>query len=218
VTDSYAQLLHRLTQSRTGDADAHAQASSRLAKETERVQALHDAAELERSRIIEAAGRLAAGVPDLLPSGQTQRPPEDLDRELAAAQQALAQAASARQQALRAGQLPTLLPRGHHFVRNLIVYGVAMLACLLTQFVLAFVVPPDASLWLAFIVPVLFLLAGYIATGIAGTPRIPMCDERGNPVEFRVYKSPRLGVALTVATIAVHLFVTADWPAAVLGN
>lgn len=208
TTPDYQQLLHRLGRLRTDGTDTRRRAEQTLAAETERVERLRVAVDAEREAVLDAAGRLQAAAPDLrAPVDAAAEPPSDLETELAAAHRALDRVGGERRAALRAGQLPALLPRAHHLVRNLVVHGAAMVACVVAQLVLtglltAEVLPDGSRLWIGFITPVLFLIIGWFATGVAGTPRLPMTDKHGTPMEFTVYRSPRLGAVLAVVTIA----------------
>lgn len=206
--DIYPQLLHELARLRSGDAEAHTRARQALDTNSDKVSALRAEAEATRDLLIECTGLLNAAVPDLRAPVDHTSQPGSIEEELAAARRSLTRAESLRQATIRAGQLPPLLPRGHHLIRNLIVYSAAMAACLLAQLILtglaaAKIIPGTLGLWIAFIPPVIFLIAGWVATGFAGTPRIPMVDNKGNQLDFTVYKSPRLGAFLAVATIVV---------------
>lgn len=208
----YAQTLYELRQVREGDLTANATARSQVDQSTAKVAQLRESLEHSRSRIIDAANRLKTTVPDLRPDGgdpATTRPPGDLSFELAGGGSKAQAAEKHVLRSIREAQQAPLLPGAPAIVRNFIVYGAAMIACYLTQSILALVVPSEMAMWLAFVPPVLFLLAGYIGTGIAGTPRLPMFDDRGNEVDFVVKKSPRLGAALAVVTIVTYFFTTA---------
>lgn len=208
----YAQALHELRQVREGDLAANASARSQVDQAAAKVARLRDSLEHSRSQIVTAANRLKTTVPDLRPDAgdpATTRPPADLSFELASGGSKAEAAEKHVLRSIREGQQAPLLPGAPAFVRNLVVYGAAMITCYVAQSILALVAPSDLALWLAFVPPVLFLLAGYIGTGIAGSPRLPMFDERGNEVEFLVKKSPRLGAVLAVATIVVFFFTTA---------
>ncbi|MGH8794839.1 MAG: hypothetical protein ACRDXX_19630 [Stackebrandtia sp.] len=215
--NGYAQLLHELDRLRSGDVQANADARRRVEADSEKVAALRSEVDSARGKLVETAGRLEAPAPDLLPEqpaldDQGTPPPEgDLDAEVAAAYGALGTSDTRRDRALRAAQLPPLLPRSHAFVRNFLVYGTAMAACLVAQTLMTLSPVDVPGLWLAFMPPVVFLIAGYVATGVAGSPRLPMLDDRGRVIEFAVKKSPRLGAALAVITILVFLFVVSPW-------
>lgn len=214
--NGYAQLLHDLGQLRSGDVKANAQARSRVTAEAERVAELKSKLDSVQGRLVEAARSLDAPAPDLRPSAgadpdKQPAPSGDVDAEVDAAHAALGTTEGRVTRALRAAQLPSLLPHGHPFVRNLIVYSAAMIACLLFQLLLGLSPAPVPAMWLAFAPPVAFLAVGYVFTAVAGSPRSPMYDEQGREVAFTVKKSPRLGAFLAVATIVLFLFVVAPW-------
>lgn len=211
AANRYQQLLHELGQLRTAGTDRNVKARRALEEKTQQVSAMRRDIDREREALIDTAQQLRAAAPDLRASPNSAAS-STIDDDLRSARNALTRATNARSATLRAGQSPPLLPGGHHFVRNLIVYGIAMAICFAVQLLLAWltttkVLPSDLELWTAFIPPVLFLIAGWIATGFAGTPRIPVTDAQGKAIDFTVYKSPRLGAVLAVLTITGFLIV-----------
>ena len=205
-TSDYDQLLYRLERLRATDAQSSSSARERLAATAAAVRAVADHADPCETDITDTAALLRAGVPDLrAPVDQAETAPTDLDAELAAARTALRRAETHRLAAVRAGQLPPLLPRAQALLRNLIVYGLSMVAAVVVQLIMARMVATgqlsdNLSTWVVVMPPLLFLVVGYVCTGIVGTPRIPMTDRRGEPIPFNVYRSPRLGATLAVLT------------------
>ncbi|HEY1176784.1 MAG TPA: hypothetical protein VGF17_11545 [Phytomonospora sp.] len=207
--NDYAQLLHKLSRVRSVDAEEVADATERLRRDKAKVTALRTALETEADELAGAAGLLSAPVLDLRApvdplAGQT-----TLDAELRAGHAALATAESARKAAVQAGKLPTLLPKAHHLVRNALVYGGVLAVVFVLQVAVGLSLDGgELSLWLAFLPPVAGVLAGYIVIGAVARPRVPTVDKHGKVIEFRVYKSPRLGVALAVVDIAAFVLLT----------
>jgi len=205
-TSDYDQLLYQLERLRAGDAQTSSSAREQFAATAAAVRAVEDRAQPCETEITDTAALLRAGVPDLrAPVDQAETPPTDIDAELAAASAALRSAENHRLAAIRAGQLPPLLPRAHALLRNLIVYGLSMVVAVVVQVIMhrmvaAGQVSDNLSTWVVVMPPVLFLVVGYVCTGIVGTPRIPMTDRRGEPIPFNVYRSPRLGATLAVLT------------------
>ncbi|MGH8876118.1 MAG: hypothetical protein ACRD0P_02045 [Stackebrandtia sp.] len=207
----YAQGLYELRQLREGDLAANANARSQVEDASTRVEQLREAVEQTKAKLLNTANRLQTTVPDLRPEPAdpvTTQAPFDLGAELAGGASKSQVADKHVVRSIREAQLAPLLPGAPAFVRNLVVYGAAMIACYVLQMLLRFVTPVDLVMWLSFVPPVLALLAGYVATGLAGTPRLPTHDDRGKEIEFTVKKSPRLGAALAVLTIAVFWFTT----------
>ncbi|ADD41825.1 hypothetical protein [Stackebrandtia nassauensis] len=208
----YAQSLHELRQLRDGDLAANTTARSQVEQATAKVARLRETLEHTQAQILAAANRFKTTVPDLRPESTdpaATRPATDLSAELAAGAAKAQLADKHVQRSIREGQLAPLLPGAPAFVRNLVVYGAAMIACYLIQSFLALFATDELALWLVFMPPVIALVAGYVGTGLAGTPRLPIYDDRGNTVEFVVKKSPRLGAALAVITIVAFFFTTA---------
>lgn len=207
----YDQLLYQLERLRAGDVES----GDTARRELERARAAFDevAAQAEplQAELTETASMLRAGVPDLrAPVDPSRPPPTDLAEELNAAEAALKQAEAGRTAAIRAAQLPPLLPRVPALARNLLVYGVAMVVAVFAQVVLTRLTvtgqaPDSMTTWFIVMPPVVLLIIGYVGTSVAGTPRIAMTDRRGEPIPFTVYKSPRLGATLAVLTVVGFL-------------
>lgn len=210
MTDyGYAQHLHELRQLREGDLNANTTARSRVEAATAKVTQLREALDHAQTQIVNAANRLNTTVPDLRPDPADAHPASDLATELAGGASKAQAAEKHVLRSIREAQQAPLLPGAPAWARNLVVYGAAMVACFIAQAILSFVMPRETAMWQAFMPPVAFLIAGYIATGIAGSPRLPMYDDKGNEVAFIVKKSPRLGAALAVVTIVVFFFTVA---------
>lgn len=207
--NDYAQLLHQLSRVRSVDAEEVADAAERLRRDKAKVGALRTALETEADELAGAAGLLSAPVLDLRAPVDPLAGQSALDAELRAGHASLAAAESARKAAVQAGKLPSLLPKAHHLVRNTLVYGGILVVVFLLQVVVSLGLDgDDLSLWLAFLPPVAGILAGYITIGAVARPRVPTVDKHGKVIEFRVYKSPRLGVALAVADIVLFVLLT----------
>ncbi len=202
----YHSLLHQLDQLRSDEEHVRATSQKTVDSNAARVQQLRQRAESQRMELIDLSQQLNAAAPDLRADPDVATA-DTIDDALAQSKKSLEAVARAKQSTLRAAALPPLLPRGHHLLRNFIVYGVTMTVCfasqmLLLQLVRSSVLPANLQLWIVLILPVLFLIVGWIGTGFAGTPKLGVTDESGRPVEFTVRKSPRLGVALALVTIA----------------
>lgn len=207
----YDQLLYELERLRAGDLENSDTAQRSLERARAAVAEVADQAAPLRTELSQTASLLRAAVPDLrAPVDPGQAAPVELADELAAAKAALKQAEAHRTAAIRAAQLPPLLPRAHPLLRNLLVYGAAMVPAFISQSVLTRLsedgsLPDGMTTWFIVMPPVVCLIIGYVATTAAGTPRIPMTDRHGQPIPFTVYKSPRLGATLAVSTILVFL-------------
>lgn len=204
--NGYHDVLHQLDQLRHNEDHDRATSKQAVDSNTTRVRQLRQRAEKHRMELIELSQKLNAAVPDLRPDPDVTAS-DTIDDALKRSRKSLDDVNRGTQSTLRAAALPPLLPRSHHMVRNFLVYGVAMVACfgvqvLLLQLTRAGVLPTSMELWIAFILPVLFLILGWIGTGFAGTPKLGVVDDKGKAVEFTVRKSPRLGVVLAIATMA----------------
>lgn len=208
MTDDYPALLARLAKVRQVDATGAADARARLDRDRRAVLALRNALEDEAGEIRDHAHLLSTPVPDLrAPADPTARP-DSLDAELREGREALARATAARQEAVAAGRQPSFLPRAHHLARNAVIYLAALAAVLVVQLGLHAASKDDARLWIACLPPVAGVLAGYIAVGVVSRPRVPTLDKFGKVIDFKVYKSPRLGVAFAVLEIIAFLVLT----------
>jgi hypothetical protein len=207
--NDYAELLHKLSRVRSVDAEEVAEATARLDRDKAKVTALSKALDAEGDELAEAAALLSAPVLDLRAPADAGDGSSTLDAELRAGHAALTAAGSARKAAIQAGKLPSFLPKTHHLLRNALIYGGALVVVFLLQVVFWLGLGKgDLDLWLAFLPPVAGVLAGYIAIGVVARPRVPTVDKHGKVIEFRVYKSPRLGVALAVVDIAAFVLLT----------
>jgi hypothetical protein len=93
-------------------------------------------------------------------------------------------------------------------VRELLVYGGAMVACFAVQLIwLRATGGGESTWWMTFIPPVLATLVGYVLVGSANKPRVPMYDRAGKPIKPVVPHNPRLGVTLAVVTMALFAYV-----------
>ncbi|HIW61074.1 MAG TPA: hypothetical protein H9881_01335 [Candidatus Stackebrandtia excrementipullorum] len=202
----YDELLYGLERVRAGDIETGNAARRRFDEDRAAVNEVVATAESIHAELTAGASTLRAGVPDLRgPVDPAQAAPVDLAAELTAAKDALAQAERHRKAAMKAAQLPPFLPRAPAWVRNLLVYVTAMVPAVFAQVVLTRLtengqLSESMTTWFIVMPPVVFLVAGYVATAVAGTPRIPMTDRKGEPIPFTVYRSPRLGTAVTVVT------------------
>ncbi|GAA4924502.1 hypothetical protein LX16_0074 [Stackebrandtia albiflava] len=214
----YDQLLYRLERLRERDSADTRSAHERVDALAARAAACTDRANELRGELVDTAARLRAGVPDLRAAvDPTEAAPADVETELAAADAALRLARQRQQAAVRTAQLPPLFPKAPPVLRNLVVYSAAMLVAVVAQVLLLRVsaaghLPGDWHTWIIVMPPVVMLIAGYVATTAAGTPRVPMTDRHGDPLPFTVYKSPRLGAGLAVLTVvAVLLWQLGAW-------
>lgn len=206
MSEDYAALLARLAKVRQTDAAGAADAHAALDRDRRTVATLRNALEDEAGEIRDHAHLLSTTVPDLrAPAGPPAGP---LEEELRAGHEALARATAARQEAVAAARQPSFLPRAHHLARNIVVYLAALAAVLVVQLGLHAVTEADAALWIACLPPVAGILAGYIAVGAVSKPRVPTRDKHGKVIEFKIYRSPRLGVALAVVEIVAFLVLT----------
>jgi len=188
--------------------------TARYGSKKEQVEAIQAQLRQFQDQLSGTAKDLKTGVPDLRASAEEDPPPADtdIDAELAEADRWSRLAADHHRDLLDAARLPPVAPGSRPLLRNTFVYGIAMVCCFGVQLVLASGMedgwfPANAWLWVGFLLPVVFLIAGYVATGFAGSPKLPTVDASGEPIPFTVYKSPRLGAVLAVATIIAYLLV-----------
>lgn len=206
---TYDELLHRLARVRDVDAEEVADATARLQRDKTKVTALRNALDGESHDIAEVAQMLSAPVLDLRAPADPHAPDSTLDRELAAGHARLTEAANARKAALAAGKLPGLLPKAHHLIRNTCVYGGILAGVFLVQLALFYGLHDERlTMWIACVPPLLGVLAGYVTIGVTAKPRVATVDKHGKPIPFKVYKSPRLGVALAVLAIVAFVLLT----------
>lgn len=204
---AYNDLVHELAKL---DADTTADAErgrKRLARRRQSLEALRTDLDEEVASLAEGCAALRRPVPDLAPSPA----PEaggDVETVLRDARVRLREAGDARLTTMRAAQRPTFLPRAHHVVRELLIYGASMAACLAGQLIwLGATGGGDSSWWVTFLPPVLAALVGYLLVGAANKPRVPMVDRAGKPIKPVVPRNPRLGVTLAVVTMALFAYV-----------
>ncbi|MEU6858908.1 hypothetical protein AB0B28_08555 [Glycomyces sp. NPDC046736] len=201
----YEDLVHELTRL---DADSAASSNKSKQQLERRREALREVeADLygQTADLAELSASLRHTAPDLVP---VEEPLEaDADEALAKARVALREAAEARTAAVRAAQRPTLLPKVHHVLRELLVYGACMIACLGGQLIyLAATGGGESTWWVMFLPPVLAALVGYLLVGAANRPRMALKDRNGRPVKTVVPHNPRLGVTLAVCTMALFAY------------
>ncbi len=204
---AYNDLVHELAKLDADTAAGAERGRKRLARRRQALEALRTDLDEEVASLAEGCAALRRPVPDLAPSPA---PDEGADVEtvLRDARVRLREAGDARLATMRAAQRPTFLPRAHHVVRELIIYGGVMAACLLAQVVwLRATGGGDSSWWVAFLPPVLAALVGYLLVGSANRPRVPMVDRAGKPIKPVVPRNPRLGVTLAVVTMALFAYV-----------
>ncbi|MFG3339589.1 hypothetical protein [Glycomyces sp. NPDC048151] len=208
---AYEDLVHELTRL---DADANAstaQATRALERRREALREVRSELDDQMMAVAELCARLRHTAPDLTPSqvddsaGGSPVRQDDPDAVLERAKTALREAELARVATTRAAQRPTLLPKAHHVLRELLVYGSCMVACLIVQFVYFAVTggESDSKWWVTFLLPVMATIVGYVLVGMANRPRLPLLDRSGKPIKAVVPHNPRLGVTLAVGTIAV---------------
>jgi hypothetical protein len=206
---TYAQLLHQLARVRSVDAEEVADATTRLQRDKAKVTALRTAMETEADDLAEVTQMLSVPVLDLRAPNDPHAEQSTVDRELAAGHASLGTATTARKAALQAGKLPTLLPKAHHLMRNVTVYGGILAGVFLVQLALFYGLhSKDLTMWLACLPPIAGLLAGYVTIGVVAKPRVPTVDKHGKVIAFKVYKSPRLGVTMVVVEIVVFILLT----------
>ena len=134
--------------------------------------------------VAELCARLRHTAPDLTPSqvddsaGELTPRQDNPDAVLERAKTALREAELATTATTRAAQRPTLLPKAHHVLRELLVYGSCMIACLLVQFVYFAVTggDSDSKWWVTFLLPVMATIVGYVLVGTANRPRLPLLE------------------------------------------
>jgi hypothetical protein len=217
---AYDDLVHELTRLDADSAASAARAAKRSERRRAALRAVETALVEQSARLAELSSRLRCTAPDLTPAeddlaayGVSEDPGEapagdDVDEELARAQRSLREAEAALARTVRAAQRPTLLPKAHHVLREILVYGACMVACLAGQ--LLYLAAADgggeAAWWVTFLPPVAAALVGYLLVGTANRPRLPMLDRNGRPLRPVVPHNPRLGVTLAVCTMALFAY------------
>ncbi|MCH7232458.1 hypothetical protein L0U85_16590 [Glycomyces sp. L485] len=200
----YNDLVHELARLDADTAASAEQTQRRLARRREALEGLRTALDEEVASLAEGCAALRRPVPDLAPA---ENDGEDVEAVLRDARVRLREAADFRLATMRAAQRPTFLPGAHHIARELIVYGGAMVACLLGQLLwLNANGGVGSSWWVVFIPPVGAALVGYVLVGAANKPRMPMFDRGGKPIKPVVPHNPRLGVTLAVVTMAIFAY------------
>jgi len=207
--NAYDDLVHELARL---DADTTAgleRARRRLTERRRSLESLRTALDEEVAALAEGCAALRRPVPDLAPAPDPEEAGGgDLDVLLRDARVRLREAGDARLATMRAAQRPTFLPRAHHVVRELLVYGGAMVACFAVQLLwLRATGGGESTWWMTFIPPVLATLVGYVLVGSVNKPRVPMYDRAGRPIKPVVPHNPRLGVTLAVVTMALFAYV-----------
>ncbi len=160
--------------------------------------------------LAEGCAALRRPVPDLAPTPDPEAGGGDAETIVRDARVRLREAGDARLATMRAAQRPTFLPRAHHVVRELLIYGGAMAVCFAVQLIWLRATGGGESTWsmtMTFIPPVLATLVGYVLVGSANKPRVPMYDRAGRPIKPVVPHNPRLGVTLAVVTMALFAYV-----------
>ncbi|MCC3765748.1 hypothetical protein K3N28_22060 [Glycomyces sp. TRM65418] len=205
---AYEDLVHELTRLDADTTANTAQAAKRLERRRTDLREIRAGIDEQTMRLAELCARLRATTPDLHPEPDDEAAAnEDADAALARARTALREAEAAQVATVRVAQRPTLLPKAHHVLRELLVYGSCMIACLGVQLsYLAVTGGGEATWWVAFLLPVMAALVGYVLVGAANKPRLPLLDRGGKPVKPVVPHNPRLGVTLAVCTMALFAY------------
>lgn len=208
---AYEDLVHELARLDADSAASSAQATRRLERRRLALAGVRTELDARTAEVVDLSVRLRQSTPDLMPSNELQEAEtavDDPDAALAQAETALREAELSLRATVRAAQRPTLLPDVHHVVRELLVYGACMIACLIGQLVYlaASGGGGEAAWWVMFLPPVMAALVGYLLVGAANRPRLPRTDRDGRPVKAVVPHNPRLGVTLAVCTMALFAY------------
>ncbi len=205
---AYNDLVHELAQLDADTAAAAERDRRRFARRRQALESLRADLEEEVASLAEGCAALRRPVPDLAPVPDPAAGTGDVDAVVRDARVRLREAGDARLASMRAAQRPTFLPRAHHVLRELIVYGGVMVVCFLGQLIwLRATGGGESSWWVAFLPPVMAALVGYVLVGSANKPRMPMYDRAGRPIKPVVPHNPRLGVTLAVVTMALFAYV-----------
>jgi hypothetical protein len=202
---AYEDLVHELTRLDEDTTASTAQATRQLERRRETLRGAVSELENQTMELAELCARLRASTPDLTPE---EVEGGDVDAVLSRANVALREAGDARTATVRAAQRPTLMPKAHHVLRELLVYGACMIACLVGQFIYlaASGGGGESAIAVTFLTPVLATLVGYVLVGAANKPRLPLLDRNGKPIKPVVPHNPRLGVTLAVCTMALFAY------------
>jgi ABC-type transporter Mla subunit MlaD len=201
---AYEDLVHELTRLDADTTASTAQATRQLQSRRETLQTAKSDLDDQTMALAELCARLRATTPDLAPELVEG---DEVDKVLARTREALHEAAAARTATVRVAQRPTLLPKAHHILRELLVYGGCMVAAFAVQMsYLAATGGGEAAIAVTFLTPVVALLVGYVLVGAANKPRLPILDRSGKPIKAVVPHNPRLGVTLAVCTMALFAY------------
>jgi hypothetical protein len=229
---AYDDLVHELARLDADTAASTARAAKRLERRRSALREVEADLYDKTAKLAELSSRLRHTAPDVTPrfdedaeiegavgveiegedDTEAAAPPEsadgEVDRELTRAQRCLREADAALAKTVRTAQRPTLLPGAHHVLRELLVYGACMIACLAGQllYLAASGGGGESAWWVTFLPPVLAALVGYVLVGAANKPRLPMLDRSGKPLKPVVPHNPRLGVTLAVCTMALFAY------------
>jgi hypothetical protein len=214
---AYEDLVHELSRLDADTTANTAQATRQLERRRETLREVRSDLDEETMALAELCARLRATTPNLHPDAPEVQDSdavgiadsdEDPDAVLTQAKVALREAAAARTATVRAAQRPTLMPKAHHILRELLVYGSCMIACLAVQlsYLAASGTGGDALITVVYLLPVMALAVGYLLVGVANKPRLPLLDRTGKPVKPVVPRNPRLGVTLAVCTMALSTY------------
>jgi hypothetical protein len=206
---AYEDLVHELTRLDADTNASTAQATRQLERRREALREVRSELDDQMMGLAELCARLRHTTPDLTPTQAEDTaaalPARQVnpDAVLERAKTALREAELARTATTRAAQRPTLLPKAHHVLRELLVYGSCMVACVVVQLVYFAIVGTggDAKVSVTFMLPVIATIIGYVLVGMANKPRLPLLDRSGRPIKPVVPHNPRLGVTLAVCTI-----------------
>ncbi|SDL53380.1 hypothetical protein SAMN05216298_4259 [Glycomyces sambucus] len=208
---AYEDLVHELARLDADSAASTAQAQRKLERRKAALKEVRTALDAQTARVAELCSTLRQSTPDLMPTSAIEEAEAAVDEPetaLAHANTALREAELSLRATVRAAQRPTLLPDVHHVVRELLVYGSCMIACLIGQLIYLAATGGggEASWWVMFLPPVMAALVGYLLVGAANRPRLPLTDRSGKPVKAVVPHNPRLGVTLAVCTMALFAY------------
>lgn len=201
---AYEDLVHELTRLDADTRASTAQATRQLERRREALRTVQNDLEDQTMALAELCARLRHSTPDLAPE---EVEGDDADAVLARAGTALRESEAARTATVRAAQRPTLLPKAHHVLRELLIYGACMIACFGVQMLyLAVSGGGESTWWVTFLPPVMAALVGFVLVGAANRPRLPLLDRGGKPIKSVVPHNPRLGVTLAVCTMALFVY------------
>jgi hypothetical protein len=202
---AYEDLVHELTRLDADTTASTAQATRRLQSRRETLAAARSELDDLTMALAELCARLRATTPDLAPEIVEG---DDVDKVLARTREALHEAQAAQTATVRAAQRPTLLPKAHHILRELLVYGGCQIVCAIVQlsYLAATGGGGNALITVVFLLPVIATLVGYVLVGAANKPRLPILDRSGKPIKAVVPHNPRLGGTLAVCTMALSAY------------